>query len=156
MGSKLRVIVAAGVLVALVMVVSFVTFAQAGGGKQVVHVIEHAESDFVIDTDGDGADSTGDLLTFANKVFDDADQQKAGTDLGTCVRIDPAKGSWQCMWTVFLDGGQITVSGPFYDTRDSVLAIIGGTGSFSGATGNMKLVSKNGGLEYDFIYRLGA
>jgi allene oxide cyclase len=37
--------------------------------------------------------------------------------------------SWECIWTTLLPRGQITVEGPFYDTRDSVLAITGGTGA---------------------------
>jgi hypothetical protein len=146
---------AAAGISATAIVISLVTVSGAVPGGSVVHVIEHADNDVVIDTGASG-DTSGDLLTFANTVFDDRNRNAAGHDLGSCVRIDPAKGSWQCTFTTWVDGGQITVSGPFYDTRDSVLAIIGGTGDYSGATGNMQLKARNGGLEYDFIFRLAS
>jgi hypothetical protein len=55
---------------------------------------------------------------------------QVGTDLGFCIRISPADGSWTCEWTTFLAKGQINVAGPYYDTKNSVLAIIGGTGVY--------------------------
>ena len=39
----------------------------------------------------------------------------------------------------------MTVEGPFYDTRDSVLAITGGTGAYANARGQMELKSLAGG-----------
>ena len=47
-----------------------------------IHVIEHATTDTVVDTDGDGADSTGDLLTFDNSVFDAANSERVGRSHG--------------------------------------------------------------------------
>jgi hypothetical protein len=58
------------------------------------------------------------------------------------------------MWTTFLKGGQITVEGPFYDTRNSILAITGGTGAYRNARGQMNLNSRMGGKKYDFIFHL--
>ena len=54
----------------------------------------------------------------------------------------------------FLSKGQLTVEGPFYDRKNSVLAITGGTGAYSGAGGEMNLNSRNGGKEYDFIFHI--
>jgi hypothetical protein len=65
-----------------------------------------------------------------NNVYDTADENQVGTDLGFCIRISPADGSWTCEWTTFLAKGQINVAGPYYDTKNSVLAIIGGTGVY--------------------------
>src|SRR5436190_17658444 len=82
------------------LVVGFATVASARSGKHShasVHVIEHATTDTVVDI-GDPGDSTGDLLTFHNEVFDSTDSQAVGTDQGECVRIDPAEGSWECRW----------------------------------------------------------
>jgi allene oxide cyclase len=118
-----------------------------------VHVIEHAVTDTVVHSGGAG-DQTGNTLTFHNKVYDTKDKRKVGTDQGFCVRISPADGSWECFWTTFLAGGQITVEGPFYDTRNSVLAITGGTGRYRDARGEMNLNSRNGGKEYDFIFHI--
>ncbi len=119
----------------------------------VVHVIEHAVTDTEVPSGG-GADVTGNVLTFHNQVFNPADTKPVGTDLGSCIRISPAEGSWECSWTTMLTGGQLMVQGPYYDTKNSVLAITGGTGAFRHARGEMKLVSRNGGKEYDFIFRL--
>lgn len=118
-----------------------------------VHVIEHATTDVVIDT-GKTGDTTGDLLTWHNKVFDETDTTAAGRDQGECTRISPKQGTWECTWITWVAGGSITVEGPFYDTKDSVFAITGGTGAYKDATGEMQLVSKNGGAEYDFIFNL--
>src|SRR5215211_7503037 len=62
--------------------------------------------------------------------------------------------SWECAWTTLLPRGQLTVEGPFYDTRDSVLAITGGTGAYENARGSMELKSRAGGTELAFIFPL--
>jgi hypothetical protein len=118
-----------------------------------VHVIEHADTDTVVDTGGTG-DTTGDLLTFHNKVYNSTNKYVVGSDQGVCTRIDPAAGTWECNWTVFLKGGQITVDGPFFDTHDSTLAVTGGTGKYRNARGQMLLKSIDGGVRYHFIYQL--
>ena len=154
MHGKLRIFLAAASVCAVVIVVAFATFSSAAGSKMTVHVIEHAVTDTVIDADGDGKDSTGDLLTWANKVYDETDSKVVGQDQGMCIRISPKQGSWECMWTTFLKDGHFTVEGPFYDTRANTIAVTGGTGAYSHATGNMQLISKKGGTEYDFIFRV--
>jgi hypothetical protein len=120
---------------------------------EVLQVVEHADTDAVTDTGAKG-DSAGDILTFANPVLDKANAKKVGTNQGYCVRTVAGK-SWECWWTLFLAGGQITVQGPFYDKGDSVLAITSGTGKYSAARGQMKLHARNEkGSEYDFVYEL--
>ena len=90
------------------------------------------------DRHGASGDSAGDILTFANEVYDADDKNKIGTDQGICFRTVPGK-AWECFWTLSLDKGQLTVEGPFYDSGDSVLAITGGTGEFAGALGTVGL-----------------
>jgi hypothetical protein len=128
--------------------------AQSGGST--VHVIEHAVTDTVVHSSGGGAgsDNTGDTLTFHNKVFDSRDKKQVGHDQGFCVRISPAEGTYECVWTTFLAHGQLTVEGPFYDKKNSVLAITGGTGAYRSARGEMNLNSRHGGKEYDFIFHI--
>jgi hypothetical protein len=118
-----------------------------------VHVVEHAITDTEIPTGG-GKDVKGNILTFNNPVFDAANKKQVGHDEGFCTRIAPAQGIWECLWTTFLKGGQITVQGPYYDTRNSVLSITGGTGAYRSMRGQMVLKSRNGGTEYDFIFEL--
>src|SRR5262249_44564599 len=104
-----------------------------GGKGGAIHVVEHATSDAV--TNGDpNKDLAGNVLTFANDVFDSADKSKVGTDQGYCIRIVVGK-TWEGNWTTFLPGGQITVEGPFSYTGNTVLAITGGTGNCRNARG---------------------
>jgi allene oxide cyclase len=116
-------------------------------------LVEHATTDAVTDTGKEG-DSAGDILTFANEVYDGDDKEKLGTDQGVCFRTVPGK-AWECFWTLSLAKGQLTVEGPFYDEGDSVLAVTGGTGEFAEARGEM-LLSAHGteGNAYNFIYRI--
>ena len=54
-----------------------------------------------------------------------------------------------------VDAGQITVEGPFYDSKDSALAITGGTGDDDQASGSMTLHARNDkGTECDFGYTI--
>jgi allene oxide cyclase len=120
----------------------------------VIHAIEHADTDAVTNPGKGGeADNVGDVLTFANPVFDESNSTKVGSDQGYCVRLIVGE-SWECVWTTFLAHGQITVEGPFYDSHDSVLAITGGTGIYARARGSMELNSRAGGTEFDFIFHL--
>ena len=116
-------------------------------------LVERATSDAVTDL-GAKDDSAGDLLTFANEIYDEKNEKKIGSDNGWCIRTVPGK-TWECFWTLFLDDGQITVQGPFLDAGDSVLAVTGGTGSYANVRGDMKLHARNDkGTEYDFVYQL--
>ena len=118
-----------------------------------LNLVERATSDAVTST-GTAEDNAGDLLTFANDVFDEANQEKVGSDNGWCIRTAVGQ-AWECFWTLMLRDGQITVQGPFLDAGDSVLAITGGTGAFSGAHGEMALHARNAeGSEYDFRYSI--
>jgi allene oxide cyclase len=118
-----------------------------------VHVVEHAITDTEIPTGG-GKDVKGNILTFNNPVFDAANKTQVGHDEGFCTRLQVKLGIWECLWTTFLKGGQITVQGPYYDTRNSVLSITGGTGAYRDSRGEMTLLSRDGGKEYDFIFHL--
>jgi allene oxide cyclase len=131
---------------------SYAKTARAAGTT--VHVIEHAKTDTEVPLAPGGKDEKGDILTFNNPVFNTANKVQVGHDEGFCTRIQVKLGIWECLWTTFLKGGQITVQGPYYDTRNSVLSITGGTGVYDGARGQMKLLSRDGGHEYDFIFEL--
>jgi allene oxide cyclase len=130
---------------------SYAKTAHASG--KTVHVIEHANTDAEAPGVG-GKDVKGNILTFNNPVFDTANRRKVGHDEGFCVRLQVKLGIWECLWTTFLKGGQITVQGPFYDTRNSELSITGGTGAYEGARGQIDLKSRDGGKAYDFVFHL--
>ncbi|TMK72406.1 MAG: Allene oxide cyclase [Actinobacteria bacterium] len=145
-------ILAVALLTASVVLVSAVNGSAHHRSRHTITVVEHATTDAV--TNGTKADHAGNILTFANRVFNAADTKKVGTDQGSCVRIVVGK-SWECMWTTFLPRGQITVEGPFYDTSNSTLAITGGTGAYRNARGQMRLKYHNpAGTKFDFVFHL--
>ena len=126
---------------------------RAHAAGRTVHVVEHA----ITDTENPGVggkDVKGNVLTFNNPVFNVANTKQVGHDEGFCIRVAPKQGIWECLWTTFLAAGQITVQGPYYDTRNSVLSITGGTGAYRNSRGEMRLLSRDGGKEDDFIFKL--
>jgi allene oxide cyclase len=134
-------------------VAALVAAAPAAAAKQTtIHLVEHANTDATTDTGAPG-DSAGDVLTFANPVFNAADTKQVASDQGFCVRVVVGR-SYECTWTNILKGGHIVVQGPFYDSTDSVLAITGGTGKYVDARGTMKLHARAGGTSYDFVFKL--
>ena len=150
-----RITVIAALGATIVLAVAVVAVARTSDISEPIriHVVEHATTDTVVDTDGDGADSTGDLLTFHNKVYNASNTRVVGRDQGQCVRIAPARGTWECNFTTILDGNGVTVEGPFYDNRDtSVFSVTGGTGRFRNARGQLVLHPRSGG--FDFIFHL--
>ncbi len=118
-----------------------------------IKVVERPVGETTVDLTAKG-DSVGDMLVFANSVFDAANKTQVGTDQGYCVRTSVGK-SWECFWTLILKAGQITVEGPFLDEGDSLLAVTGGTGKYAGAKGSLKLHPRDATpTGYDFTYDL--
>jgi len=121
--------------------------------KEQIVVVERPVGETTLDLGAKG-DSVGDLLVFANKVYDAGNKTQVGSDQGYCVRTIVGK-SWECFWTLSLAGGQITVEGPFLDTGDSLMVVTGGTGKYAGAKGSMKLHPRDATpTGYDFTYDL--
>lgn len=150
----MKVYVAVGALAALGVVLAATALAAGTGANgSTIRVVERATTDAVTET-GKKGDSPGDLLTFANKVYDSANAKAVGDDDGWCIRTVAGK-SWECAWTTTLAGGQIMVAGPFLDAGPSKLAIVGGTGSYKNARGWMDLRARNAkGTEYDFVFHV--
>jgi hypothetical protein len=116
-------------------------------------VVEHADTDATASV-GKAKDNAGDILTFANPVFDAANKKQVGTDNGFCIRTVVGK-AYECHWTLSLKDGQITTDGPFHDSGDTTLAVTGGTGKYAGAKGEMVLHARDAkGSAYDFKYTL--
>ena len=121
--------------------------------KEQIVVVERPVGETTLDLGAKG-DSVGDLLVFANKVYDAGNKTQVGSDQGYCVRTIVGK-SWECFWTQTLAAGQITVEGPFLDTGDSLMVVTGGTGKYAGAKGSMKLHPRDATpTGYDFTYDL--
>jgi allene oxide cyclase len=147
-----RFLTLSGALAAYAWSLTVLGLTPALAGEQLT-VVEHPVGETTVDLPPKG-DSVGDLLVFANAVFDAANKTQVGTDQGYCVRTIVGK-SWECIWTLTLKTGQITVEGPFYDSGDSLMAITGGTGKYAGAKGSMKLHPRDPTpTAYDFVYDL--
>ena len=154
---KRGLIVAA--VVSMAALVAAVVSASAGNGNgrsnggASIHVIERATTDAVTNGNPD-VDTAGNVLTFANDVFNESNTRKVGSDQGYCIRIVVGK-TWECNFTTFLKGGQITAEGPFSDSGNTVLAITGGTGKYRNARGSMDLEYHNAaGTAFDFVFHL--
>jgi allene oxide cyclase len=108
--------------------------------NQRIQLVEHEGGGGGFIDLGEKGDSAGDLLTFANPVYDQANKVQLGVSHGFCLRV-VAKSSWECVATLILEGGQITIEGPYYDAKDSLFVVTGGAGKYAGAKGEMKLHS---------------
>jgi hypothetical protein len=127
--------------------------AGSAAAAEQIKVVERPVGETTVDLTAKG-DSVGDMLVFANGVFDAANKTQVGSDQGYCIRTVVGK-AWECFWTLTLKAGQITVEGPFMDEGDSLLVITGGSGKYAGAKGSMKLHPRDATpTGYDFTYDL--
>ncbi len=114
------------------------------GGYETLTTIADARSSPAQFVDiGEPGDSVGDILTFDQPLLDES-MQAIGNNSGSCVRTEVGR-SFQCLWTLTLANGTIQVSGREFDAGVSTLAISGGTGEYSGITGEMESVNNNDG-----------
>jgi hypothetical protein len=86
--------------------------------------------------------SNGDLLTFRSEMLD-ASKKDVGDLDATCTFTDATSGSFekshaQCLGTFTLPDGTLTASvgGAAFGTKVTRGSVIGGTGAYSGATGD--------------------
>ena len=153
----MRLLLLAGSIAAVIVLAATALAAGAAGTSKTIRVVEHATTDAVTDT-GKKGDSAGDLVTFANALYNAANTTSVGSDDGWCIRTAVGKSS-ECAWTNTLAGGQIMVAGPFLDAGPSKLAIVGGTGMYAGARGWMNLRKRNKKptktfTEYDLVFHV--
>lgn len=114
-------------------------------------LVERAITDTTTDTGATG-DSVGDVLTFANPIFDHDNAHRLGSDNGSCLRTKVGA-AYECAWTTSVPGGSLSVAGPFYDAGDSMLAITGGTGKYATARGQLRLHARDSaGTVYAFTF----
>ncbi len=92
---------------------------------------------------GELGDSVGDILTFDQPLLDE-DMKQVGNNSGKCIRT-LAEHSFQCQWTLTFENGSIQVAGREFDQGTSTLSIVGGTGKYSGITGEMESTNNNDG-----------
>lgn len=136
----------------VIAIAGFLAVGQAIAAESIT-LVERAVSDKVVNVGAKG-DALGNLLVFANPVYDERNRAQVGSDQGYCIRVIPGR-SWECFWTLILKEGQITTAGPFYDKGDSVLTITGGTGKYAGAKGRLLLHARDAqSTTYEFKYEM--
>ena len=96
----------------------------------------------LIDT-GDPGDTVGDILTFNQPLLNE-NMEAIGNNSGTCIRTKVGH-SLQCQWTLTFEHGTIQVAGREFDQGASAISITGGTGNYSGITGEMVSINNNDG-----------
>lgn len=114
-------------------------------------VVERPKGEITLPLGGK-EDAVGNMLVFANKVYDSTNKIPAGTDQGFCVRTVVGK-AWECVLTYTTAEGQITTEGPYLDSGDSTWSVTGGTGKYAGARGSMKihaLDAKGSALQFTY------
>jgi allene oxide cyclase len=149
---RLPLLVVAGGAIAVALVIVATAAGTSAAPTATIKLVERATTDAT--TNPGKKNGTGSILTFANAVYNTANTKKVGSDNGFCVLTEAAK-AYECLWTTYLQGGQLTVEGPFLFSGDSKLAITGGTGSYSRARGWMGLHARNAkGTEYDFDFHI--
>ena len=92
---------------------------------------------------GEPGDSGGDILVFDQPLLNE-DMQKIGNNSGMCIRTRVAH-SFQCQWTLTFENSSIQVAGREFDQGASDITIVGGTGRYSGISGEMESVNNDDG-----------
>lgn len=94
-----------------------------------------------------GETSPGDKAVFATPLFDLSNTTQLATAYGECTQVSAARSPNQCVISIELTDGVITMQGviDFSETESSV-AITGGTGRYRGASGQVNGTNTPDGL----------
>jgi len=99
---------------------------------------------------GESGDSPGDMFVFDQPLLD-SHGNNIGNNSGVCLRTRVGH-SLQCQWTLTMEGGTIQVAGREFDQGASDIAIVGGTGEYSGIRGQMESVNNDDGTFTQTLY----
>lgn len=141
-----------GATFVLLLVMASITVASASAdddGK--IELVSKVVQEADVDVPPTGEFGLGDGFVFADDLFDGS--EKVGEDAGQCtvVRLDAIaqSGTVQCVATLSLPKGQITVQGliTFVGEEDPpfVLPITGGSGAYKTARGEIKVTPGENG-----------
>ncbi|MGD2083838.1 MAG: dirigent protein [Chromatiales bacterium] len=120
------------------------------GGRSLTTIADARTGPAVVTDLGAPGDSVGDLLTFDQPLLDAAGEP-IGNNSGFCVRTRIGH-SYQCQWTLTMEDGTIQVGGREFDEGVSMIPIVGGTGAYAGASGEMRSVDNGDGTFTQTLY----
>jgi hypothetical protein len=122
---------------------------------ETVHVIQRGGAIQFVDDNGLPKNFMGDEVTVNGPVYDATGEHKVGHQHAVCTIVDKIGVVGECSIATFLDHGAIFVSGPVhFGVNDRTRgAIIGGTGTYRNARGEVILVNSDGNSE-GFIFKL--
>lgn len=89
---------------------------------------------------GERGSTTGDAETFSGPMLDARETRRIGFAQGYCVMTLPTRPLAQCAVSFFFPRGQIATQGPNYFNRPFNEGIVGGTGEFRSARGEVRAV----------------
>jgi hypothetical protein len=119
-------------------------------GEALVTIADARTGPAVVTDLGEPGDSVGDLLTFDQPLLDEAGEP-IGNNSGVCVRTRVGH-SYQCQWTLTLENGTVQVAGRELEQGTSMIPIVGGTGAYAGASGEMRSVNNGDGTFTQTLY----
>lgn len=99
---------------------------------------------------GPPGDSPGDLVVFDQPLLN-REGETIGNNAGLCVRTR-AGHAYQCQWTLTLEGGTLQVAGREFDQGTSMISIVGGTGRYATARGEMQSTNNGDGTFTQILY----
>ena len=152
-----------GIAVVLVVlgVVAGAFVATSASGKTTLHFVTGSTGQVAIrDAHRDGL-RLGDRIAARGSLFDESRTNRVGSSYLQCLVhrriVDPNQGLWNCNYVLELADGEIILQG--LDPRGPgayEMAVIGGTGSYAGATGDATFtdVGTSGDEYTDMVIRL--
>lgn len=145
-------------LSAIVLVVAFVSVSlatpSAGTSKTrtIDVVIRFSDAHTRLDLGAQGS-TTGDTETFSGPMLDAGDR-RIGFGQGHCVITLPNRPLAQCVASFFFPRGQISTQGPNYFNRPFNQGIVGGTGEFRSARGEVRAAPLPGGDGWKLTFKV--
>ena len=157
----MRRTLAVAISVAVVLGATGALFTTAASGQTVLHVVTGQPLRVkVVDVHRDGL-KLGDRIAGRVPLLEESGTDRVGTGYMQCLVhrriIDPDQGLWNCNYVLQLGRGDIVLQG--LDPRgpgEYLLAVLGGTGVYAGASGEATFtdVDSNGEGYTDMVIRL--
>ncbi len=122
-------------IVTFAMLITSVFLASTSYSKTLITYADANTSPAVYLDTGAKGDSMGDQWLFDQPLLNEHGEN-IGINSGFCIRTKVGHSS-QCQWTLTLAKGTVSVAGREFDDGESAVSIIGGTGNYSGISGEL-------------------